>query len=74
MTSVVALTAVVVGAGAASACEWYKTEAMASAAPAPQTEQQPVAATKVDPQLLAWLGTLGKDAILLTSREQMQAK
>ena len=61
MTSVVALSAIVVGAGAASACEW-QTQAMASAAPVPQTEQQqPVAATRVDPQLLVWLDKLGKE-------------
>jgi hypothetical protein len=62
MASVVALSAIAVSVGAASACEWYKTQAMASATPAPAPEQpQTVAATKVDPHLIAWLEKLSKE-------------
>ena len=75
MTSVVALSALVVGAGAASACEWYQTQAMASAAPAPQTgQQQPVAATKVDPQLLARLEKLGQEVLPPATSDDAQAQ
>ena len=75
MTSVVASACIVIGAGAASACEWNK-QAMASAASAPATEQQqPVAATKVDPQLLAYLDELGKEsASSVTASQDAQAK
>ena len=75
MTSVVALSALVVGAGAASACEWYQTQAMASAAPVPQTEQQQaVAATKVDPQLLARLDKLGQEVLPPATSDDAQAR
>jgi hypothetical protein len=59
MTSVVPLSAMVVG-GAAYACDWDKMQTTASAAPAPE-QQPPVEATKVDPQLLALLDKLAKE-------------
>ena len=66
MTSVVALAGIAAGAGAASACDFYHQQVMASAtpvAPAAATEQQqPVAATRVDPWVLAYLDKLAKDS------------
>ena len=65
MTSVVAAAGILAGIGAASACDFYHQQVMASAAaPAPATTdaQQPVAATPVDPWVLAYLDRLSKDA------------
>lgn len=76
MTSVVALAGVV--AGAASACEFYHQQVMASAtpaAPAAATEQaQPVAATKVDPWVLAYLDKLAKDTPPPATSQDAQVK
>ena len=78
MTSVVALAGIVAGAGAASACDFYHQQVMASAtpaAPAAATEQaQPVAATKVAPWVLAYLDKLAKDASAPATSQDAQAK
>jgi Flp pilus assembly protein CpaB len=75
MTSVVALAGIVAGAGAASACDFYHQQVMASAAPAAPTEQvQPVAATKVDPWVLAYLDKLAKDTPPPATSQDTQVK
>jgi hypothetical protein len=78
MTSVVALTGIVAGAGAVSACEFYHQQVMASAtlaAPAAATEQaQPVAATTVDPWMLAYLDKLAKDTPPPATSQDTQVK
>ena len=75
MTSVVALTGIVAGAGAASACDFYHQQVMASATPAAATEQaQPVAATRVDPWVLAYLDKLAKDTRPPATSQDTQVK
>jgi hypothetical protein len=78
MTSVVALAGIVAGTGAASACEFYHQQVMASAtpaAPAATTEQaQPVAATMVDPWVLAYLDKLANDTPPPATSQDTQVK
>lgn len=54
-TFVTALTAVgfVAIAGSASACDWYKQQVQAKAAPPAAEEQADVAVTPIDPVILA---------------------
>jgi hypothetical protein len=74
MTSVVALAGIVAGAGAASACEFYHQQVMASATPAATEQAQPVAATTVDPWVLAYLDKLAKDTPPPATTQDTQVK
>ena len=60
VTSAAVFAMLVVGISAASACELYKQQSMASVVPAPSEETQPVAATQVDSIMLAYLDDLAK--------------
>jgi hypothetical protein len=73
MTSVVALAGIVIGASAASACEWHQQVMASAAPPAPPaaTEQSQAApATQVDPAMIAYLDQLAKDAAAAPATSQ----
>jgi hypothetical protein len=51
--STLAAIGFVAAAGSASACEWYKQQVTAKAAPPAAEEQEDVAASPIDPLVLA---------------------